>query len=70
MLNRKGLAKDHLGQVLSQPCCYLLAQINFNWWRFDSTKNVTRCIESRSGKKKQKKTTQKQWRKAFLRTGK
>jgi len=21
MLNRKGLAKDHLGQVLSQPCC-------------------------------------------------
>jgi len=21
MLNHKGLAKDHLGQVLSQPCC-------------------------------------------------
>jgi len=21
MLNRKGLAKDHLGQILSQPCC-------------------------------------------------
>jgi len=21
MLNHKGLAKDHLGQVRSQPCC-------------------------------------------------
>jgi len=21
MLNHKGLAKDHLAQVLSQPCC-------------------------------------------------
>jgi len=21
MLNHKGLAEDHLGQVLSQPCC-------------------------------------------------
>jgi len=21
MLNHKGLAKNHLGQVLSQPCC-------------------------------------------------
>jgi len=21
MLNHKGLVKDHLGQVLSQPCC-------------------------------------------------
>jgi len=21
MLNHKGLAKDHLGQFLSQPCC-------------------------------------------------
>jgi len=21
MLNHKGLAKDHLGQVLRQPCC-------------------------------------------------
>jgi len=21
MLNHTGLAKDHLGQVLSQPCC-------------------------------------------------
>jgi len=21
MLNHNGLAKDHLGQVLSQPCC-------------------------------------------------
>jgi len=21
MLNHKGLAKDHLSQVLSQPCC-------------------------------------------------
>jgi len=21
MLNHKGLAKDYLGQVLSQPCC-------------------------------------------------
>jgi len=21
MLNHKGLAKDHLGQILSQPCC-------------------------------------------------
>jgi len=21
MLNHKGLAKDHLGQVLNQPCC-------------------------------------------------
>jgi len=21
MLNHKGLAKDHLGQVFSQPCC-------------------------------------------------
>jgi len=26
MLNHKGLAKDHMGKVLSQPCCYS----NFN----------------------------------------
>jgi len=27
MLNHKRLAKDHLGQVLSQPCCQQKKQI-------------------------------------------
>jgi len=36
MLDHKGLAKDHLGEVLSQPCCW--HKLIFNWRHFTSSK--------------------------------
>jgi len=65
MLNHNGMAKDHLGQVLNQPCWK--HKPNFNWRRFTSSNksNKKRQINVRWNKHKNKK----QWGKACLCTG-